>query len=43
VSPDGTLSWRVPLARENKEYEAVLTISDASGRQIFHTIRIKVE
>ena len=43
VSPDGTLNWRVPLAPENKAYEAVLTISDPSGRQIFHTIRIKVE
>jgi hypothetical protein len=43
VTPEGTMTWRVPLDRETKEYEAILTISDASGRQIFHTIRIKVE
>jgi hypothetical protein len=43
VSPAGELNWRVPLDRERKEYEVILTISDSSGRQLFHTIRIKVQ
>jgi WD40 repeat protein/S1-C subfamily serine protease len=43
VSPDGVLKWQVPLTAEKKEYEAVLTVSDNSGKKTFHTIKIKVE
>jgi hypothetical protein len=43
VTPEGSMTWRVPLDRETKEYEAIVTVSDASGKQIFHTVRIKVE
>jgi S1-C subfamily serine protease len=43
VSSEGMLSWRAPIAGGNEVHEAVVTISDASGRQIFHTIRIKVQ
>jgi WD40 repeat protein len=43
VSDDGALRWQVPLTAERKEYEAIVTIGDASGKQNFHTIRIKVE
>ena len=43
VSGDGSLRWQVPLNVERKEYEAIVTIGDASGKQIFHTVRIKVE
>jgi S1-C subfamily serine protease len=43
VTPDGALNWSVPLDGGGKEFEAILTVSDASGRQIFHTIRIRVE
>ncbi|MGC8642199.1 MAG: hypothetical protein ACP5XB_20235 [Isosphaeraceae bacterium] len=43
VSSEGKLRWRVPLDAEHKDYEVVITLSDSSGRQLFHTIRIKVE
>jgi hypothetical protein len=43
VTPDGRMNWRVPLDRKAEEYEAIITVSDASGRQLFHTIRIKIE
>jgi WD40 repeat protein len=43
VSGDGSMRWQVPLNAERKEYEAIVTIGDASGKQIFHTVRIKVE
>jgi hypothetical protein len=37
------MRWQVPLNADRKEYEAIVTIGDASGKQIFHTVRIKVE
>jgi WD40 repeat protein len=43
VSGDGSMRWQVPLNTERKEYEAIVRIGDASGKQIFHTVRIKVE
>jgi hypothetical protein len=43
VFGDGSMRWQVPLNAERKEYEAIVTIGDASGQQIFHTVRIKVE
>lgn len=43
VSGDGVLQWQIPLDSERKEYEAIVTVGDASGNQIFHTVRIKVE
>lgn len=43
VSPDGLMTWQVPLGAEPKEYEAIVTVGDVSGKQIFHTVRIKVE
>jgi WD40 repeat protein/S1-C subfamily serine protease len=43
VSGDGSMRWQVPLNAERREYEAIVTIGDASGKQIFHTVRMKVE
>jgi WD40 repeat protein len=43
VTREGSITWRVPLYRETKEYDPIFAISDASGRQIFHSIKIKVE
>jgi hypothetical protein len=43
VTPEGELKWRVPLDGGRKEHETILTVSDSSRRQLFHTIRIKVE
>jgi hypothetical protein len=37
------MRWQVTLNAERKEYEAIVTVGDASGKQIFHTVRIKVE
>ncbi len=38
VSGGGAMIWQVPLNAERKEYEAIVTISDASGKHIFHTL-----
>ncbi len=43
VSGDGLMQWPLPLDAERKEYEAIVTVGDASGKQILHTVRIKVE
>jgi hypothetical protein len=43
VAGDGSMRWQVPLDAERKEYEAIVTVGDASGKQMFHTVHIKVE
>jgi S1-C subfamily serine protease len=43
VTPDGTLSWNVPLDGGGKSFEVILTVSDSSGRQLFHTIHLKID
>jgi hypothetical protein len=43
VTPDGRVSWPVPPRFEEMEAEVLVTISDTSGQEVAHTIRIPVE
>jgi hypothetical protein len=42
VGPDGNLSWRVPADFAGTSAQAVVEVSDASGRQVLHSISIDV-
>ncbi len=43
ISPDGRLSWDVPASFGEAEVTVIVTVSDASGQEIFHTFRIAVK
>jgi hypothetical protein len=43
VAPDGTLTWMVPEQQKKEEVTAVVTVGDASGVELFHTLKIRVE
>jgi hypothetical protein len=42
VSPEGQLFWDVPKNFSAAEADVILTVSDASGQEIFHTFKIGV-
>jgi hypothetical protein len=42
VSPAGKVTWKAAPNRRGREVAAVLTIGDATGQEIFHTIRIRI-
>jgi hypothetical protein len=42
VAADGKLTWAVPRDFDGKEADVLLTISDASGQEVFHSFRIAV-
>lgn len=42
VSPDGKLAWAVPADFADGEVSVILTVSDASGQEVLHTLRIEV-
>ena len=42
VAPDGQLTWMVP-AGFNGEATAVVIVGDASGAELFHTVKIRVD
>jgi hypothetical protein len=42
LGADGKLAWDVPAALTNQEVKVILTVSDATGQEIFHTFRLKV-
>jgi predicted Zn finger-like uncharacterized protein len=42
VSPTGTLSWVVPADQPGGETDAILTIGDVTGQEIFHTFKVAV-
>jgi hypothetical protein len=42
ISPAGEVTWRVAPKYEGEGLDVVLTIGDASGQEIFHTLRIRV-
>ena len=42
VSPDGRLTWPVPADFGQAELDVIVTVSDASGQEIFHTFKIAV-
>jgi hypothetical protein len=43
VSPEGKLTWAVPSTLKGEDSTAVVAIEDASGQEIFHTLKIRVE
>ena len=43
VSPEGMLTWEVPVQLKGQEVTAVVTVSEPSGDERFQTIRILVE
>ena len=42
LGADGKLTWEVPAALAGQEFKVILTVSDATGQEIFHTLRLKV-
>ncbi len=42
VSGAGELSWTVPTELKGQEVTAVVTVADASGDELFHTLKIRV-
>jgi hypothetical protein len=42
VSPEGKVTWTVPAGAAKQEVVVILTISDASGQEIFHTFRVNI-
>jgi hypothetical protein len=40
VSAAGLVSWAVPAAFADAEVDVLLTVSDASGQEIFHTFKV---
>jgi hypothetical protein len=42
VTPMGVVHWNVPSAMKNTEEDVILTIKDASEREIFHTFKLQI-
>jgi S1-C subfamily serine protease len=42
VTPEGKLTWDVPANFAEPEVDVILTVSDASGQEVFHTFKIAV-
>jgi hypothetical protein len=40
---DGQVNWTVPERLKGQDVSAVITVEDASGREIFHTLKIHIE
>jgi S1-C subfamily serine protease len=40
VSPDGLVEWRVPVRSGQPERDAVITIEDGTGQQLFHSLTL---
>ncbi len=43
VDQEGKLTWTVPAALKGQDVTAVIVVEDASGRELFHTLRIHVD
>ncbi len=42
VSKEGTVTWKVPDSLPEGDQEAILTVRDAGGQEIFHTFKLRV-
>jgi hypothetical protein len=42
ITPDGKLTWDVPAGFPDREVDVIVTVSDASGQEIFHTFKVVV-
>jgi predicted Zn finger-like uncharacterized protein len=43
IDGKGELTWEVPRDFEEKDVSVILTVSDATGQEVFHTFRLVVE
>jgi hypothetical protein len=43
VTADGRLTWAVPRDFAEAEVDVILTVSDASGQEVFHTFKIAIK
>ena len=43
VSPNGLITWKVPASFPDKEVNVLLSIGDASGQQLFHSIQLTLK
>jgi len=43
VASDGRITWTVPRALEGQDVTVVVTVGDASGDELFHTLKIRVK
>jgi hypothetical protein len=41
VSPAGVVEWTVPASGVKEDQEAVITVEDASGQSLFHTLKLR--
>jgi hypothetical protein len=42
LGADGKLTWDVPPTMLKQEVKVILTVTDASGQEVFHVLRLKV-
>ncbi|MBI1917848.1 MAG: hypothetical protein HYS12_24400 [Planctomycetes bacterium] len=42
VLPEGKLVWTVPKDFSEAEVDVILTVSDASGQEVFHSFKLTV-
>ena len=42
VSPTGAVAWEVPADAKGTTAEVILTITDASGQEVFHTFGLRL-
>jgi len=43
VTPAGLVTWQVPAKPDDSQPDVVLTVSDSSGREMFHTFTVAVK
>jgi hypothetical protein len=43
VASDGTLIWTVAEGIRGEEVTVVVTVGDASGEELFHTLKVRVK
>ena len=42
VAPDGKLTWNVPKDFAEKEVDVIVSVSDASGQESFHSFKLGI-
>jgi hypothetical protein len=40
---NGLLTWQVPAGNAAKETDVIVTVSDATGQEMFHTFKVGVQ
>jgi hypothetical protein len=42
VSKEGVVTWKVPADTPEGDQEAILTVRDSHGQEVFHTFAVRV-